>query len=184
MISGKVFLLPAPTLAADWTEKMSRRVAEVENCSVRVGRTFTVRSEYYNSSRLQYRGEDILYEVCTQRGERSGRVVALVDHDCYGASLTFVFGQASLRGGCAFVALARLRNSFWGKPPDDSLFALRVVKEIVHELGHTWGLPHCADPKCVMHFSNTIADTDRKGPAYCAICHSKRNSCGGLKPIP
>jgi len=35
----------------------------------------------------------------------------------------------------------------------------RVIKEAVHELGHAFGLTHCENSKCVMHFSNSLQDT-------------------------
>jgi archaemetzincin len=53
---------------------------------------------------------------------------------------------------------------------NDELFRARLLKEAVHELGHTLGLDHCSDPRCVMHFSNKLADTDVKGDAYCDRC--------------
>jgi archaemetzincin len=34
-------------------------------------------------------------------------------------------------------------------------------------LGHTYGLQHCSDPKCVMYFSNTLGETDRKRDKFC-----------------
>jgi len=49
----------------------------------------------------------------------------------------------------------------------------RAVKEAVHELGHTFGLDHCSDPRCVMHFSNMLADTDRKGREFCPSCRAR-----------
>ena len=47
------------------------------------------------------------------------------------------------------------------------------MKEAVHELGHTLGLEHCPDRSCVMYFSNSLADTDRKGEAYCSRCAAR-----------
>jgi archaemetzincin len=64
------------------------------------------------------------------------------------------------------VALARLRQEFWGAPSDEQLCVTRAVKESVHELGHTYGLFHCAEPACVMHFSNTLRETDQKSDQF------------------
>lgn len=79
----------------------------------------------------------------------------------------FVFGIASPGGACV-VSTARLAIG-----ADDALFRARLLKEAVHELGHTLGLEHCTDPGCVMHFSNSLADTDRKGAACCRRCTAR-----------
>ena len=84
-----------------------------------------------------------------------------------------IFGQATLNGREAFVALPRLRPSFYGRPEDAALYRERALKECIHELGHTWGLGHCADPRCVMRFSNALRDTDAKGFAFCSQCQGR-----------
>jgi len=43
----------------------------------------------------------------------------------------------------------------------------------LHELGHTCGLGHCRDPRGIMFFSNTLHNTDMKGPGFCAACREK-----------
>jgi archaemetzincin len=84
--------------------------------------------------------------------------------------LNFVFGLADPRGRGAVISLARLYPEFYGRPRDPRLFKERALKEAVHELGHILGLGHCPDPACIMFFSNSLADTDRKGPGFCAGC--------------
>jgi len=98
------------------------------------------------------------------------RRLGVVDRDLYAPGLNFVFGQASLSGGEAVIALPRLRQSFYGLPDDATLFTERVIKEAVHELGHTYGLQHCPNPRCVMHFSNRLEDTDFKRATFCRDC--------------
>ena len=101
------------------------------------------------------------------------RILVLTTVDCSAPGLNFIFGQVALDGRVAFIALPRLRPSFYGLLADLPLFRQRVLTEAVHELGHTWGLTHCFDPHCVMHFSDTLHDTDVKGAAFCRQCQDR-----------
>ena len=95
------------------------------------------------------------------------RVLGLVDMDIFAHELNFVFGEADVAGGKALISLKRLRQEFYGLPKNENLFRERALKEAVHELGHTYGLRHCPNPACVMHFSNSLHDTDLKGWDFC-----------------
>lgn len=123
----------------------------------------------FDHRRGQYRVEPILDRLKALSFE-SARVLGVVDVDLYTPGLNFIFGQATMGGRDTIIALPRLRQSFYGLPEDTTLYHERVVKEAVHELGHTFGLPHCPDAQCVMHFSNTLSDTDVKGKQFCAHC--------------
>ncbi|MFX1263344.1 MAG: archemetzincin, partial [Promethearchaeota archaeon] len=98
----------------------------------------------------------------------STHALGLVDLDLFVPDLNFIFGTAQF-GGNAIVALPRLRQSFYGLPDDDSVFFQRTVKEVFHELGHVLGLRHCTN-HCVMQFSNSLSDTDRKPDSFCQRC--------------
>lgn len=99
------------------------------------------------------------------------RVLGLVDVDVFAVGLNYVFGEAYLSGRAGLVSLWRLRPEFYGERADLGVFGLRVLKEVVHELGHTLGLRHCLRELCVMHFSNSIFDTDRKQSLLCSQCY-------------
>jgi predicted Zn-dependent protease len=43
------------------------------------------------------------------------------------------------------------------------------------ELGHAFGLAHCSSTRCVMHFSNSLHDTDFKKRDFCDSCSCKWN---------
>lgn len=134
--------------------------------------------EFVEPRRGQYNSEYLLsYYSSTMRPPRGGRLAILLDEDAYVPGLNFVFGEA-LPGWGGIVYVPRLRPEFYGKPPDDSLLALRIAKEVVHEIGHSLGLGHCPNYNCVMWFSNSIVDTDRKGLMYCRECIAKLESLG------
>jgi len=125
----------------------------------------------YHRGRQQYLSDAILSQL-RQVALPAERLLGLVDLDLYTPGLNFVFGQASMGGREALIALPRLRQSFYGLPDDEALFHERAIKEAVHELGHTYGLGHCPDATCVMHFSNSLPDTDFKGKEFCAMCRA------------
>ena len=120
-----------------------------------------------NPLRGQYKAECVLKAIPNTKGKALG----VIDEDLYVPNLNFVFGVATSTK--AIIALPRLRNEFYGMKGDEKLFLLRVLKEAIHELGHSFGLSHCPNPKCVMHFSNSILDTDIKGPDFCDNCKKK-----------
>jgi|Deesub1362A_J573_1020465.scaffolds.fasta_scaffold00242_52 archaemetzincin len=101
----------------------------------------------------------------------------VTEHDLFADMMNFVFGEAELNGKRAIISLYRLKPEFYGSK-DDDLFFQRVLKEAVHELGHVLGLVHCKNPKCVMHFSNSILDTDFKEWRYCDDCMKKLSKLG------
>jgi archaemetzincin len=47
---------------------------------------------------------------------------------------------------------------------------VRAQKTALHEIGHSLGLTHCRDRRCVMYSSTRIADTDFKQSHYCPTC--------------
>jgi archaemetzincin len=99
--------------------------------------------------------------------EREGgdRLLGITDVDLFIPVLTFVFGEAQLGGRAAIVSLARLAEA-----ADPARLAARLCKEAVHELGHTFGLVHCALPACVMSRSPGLNAVDLKTDRLCADC--------------
>ena len=97
--------------------------------------------------------------------EAGDRVLAVTDVDLFDRGLNFVFGHATIRDRYAVISIARFGDDGQQKMLE------RAAKTAVHELGHTLGLYHDdANPECVMHFSEKLEDTDRKGLAFCAKC--------------
>ena len=118
--------------------------------------------ESHNKSREQYLASTLLATLKKQNILPDDKALGITGVDLYAPGLNFVFGQAEFRSMAAVVSLYRLH--------DEGSFLERTAKEAVHELGHTFGLDHCDDIHCVMHFSNTLHDTDIKQVNFCSNC--------------
>jgi archaemetzincin len=99
-----------------------------------------------------------------------GLMLGVTSEDLYLSIFTFVIGEACLGGRAAMVSTNRLYEERVGLPPNPERLRARLLKEAVHELGHCYGLVHCASGRCVMHASSTPEDVDSKGSEPCASC--------------
>ena len=158
-------------IADEIMEELKDRVGGIFHCPVEIEAGFSDLAQAYNPERKQYFSSKLLASL--RKSERKEWVVGITDVDLYVPRLDFVFGEADTVSGIAIVSLFRLRQEFYGLAPDEALFLERATKEIVHELGHTFGLGHCSNNKCVMHFSNSLADTDLKEAYFCDRCRPK-----------
>ena len=136
---------------------------------VAIGTRIPEPDDAYNQKRKQYLSTSILNSIVEQKeGIPYEKILGIVDHDLFVPELNFVFGEASQ--SAVVISLTRLKQEFYDLPQDQRLFHKRVLTEAVHELGHTYGLGHCGNPRCVMFFSNSLVDTDRKGSEFCSKC--------------
>lgn len=124
----------------------------------------------FNPARRQYHSTEILKKVIQKPSHESWKILGVTGMDLYIPVLTFVFGEAQLDHGGAVVSTHRLRQEFYGLPPDPELLAERLLKESLHELGHTYGLRHCPDYTCVMSSSNDVERIDLKQADFCPAC--------------
>jgi len=139
------------------------------NLPVRIGHTLPVPKETFDARRNQYNASMLLEQLRKTISAGALKILGIIDEDIFSKGLNYVFGQAVLGGCCGVVSLTRLRTGAEGLG-EDELFFERIEKEVVHELGHTFGLRHCPDPDCVMFFSSNIEDTDRKSANFCPEC--------------
>jgi archaemetzincin len=171
---GKITLVPIGNIQKWVLESLAEKLEKAFGCPTEIQEGMKLPEEAYNRGRNQYHSSQILERIHNfiKPGNKE-RVLAIADVDLYVHGLNFVFGEAELGGHFAIVSLTRLRQSFYGRPENKTLFIERTVKEAVHELGHVYGFTHCPDRDCVMHFSNSLMDTDRKKSSFCSRCQEE-----------
>lgn len=166
----KILIVPLGGIDDDILRNISTPLEKIFHCRVDIGGGMPVPHGSYNSKRRQYYSTTLLKEMLSVKGKDIERVLGVADVDLYVPELNFVFGEADTSSGVAVISVTRLRQEFYGQPQNRVLLMERCVKEAIHELGHTYGLGHCPDSGCIMFFSNSLKDTDVKGPGFCSSC--------------
>lgn len=157
-------------VSIEMLDDLAAELARIFQVSCHVHEETLAVASAYDQARNQFHSTAILQRMQSLFNESEVHVLGITSLDLYIPILTFVFGEAQLKGHCALVSLHRLEEEFYGLPPNRNSLWERLVKESVHELGHTLGLRHCADWRCVMASTHDVERLDLKGEAYCRSC--------------
>jgi archaemetzincin len=133
----------------------------------------------FDASRGQYNSRVLLAQLLHHTPDDGTRVLGVTGLDLFIPVLTYVFGEAQLGGRVAVVSTHRLDNKIYGLPSEPELLFERLVKEAIHELGHTYNLVHCHDTDCVMTSSMQVDGVDIKSDRFCSRCKSEIRYNGG-----
>lgn len=170
---ASVYIVPIATRDRFWLKPLEEGIL----------RTFGLRSRClqgeidldraFDSLRRQYNSSQILLQLINAPPADAVKLLGVAEVDLFIPILTFVFGEAQLGGMGALVSVHRLNNKFYGLSEDRQLLTQRLVKESIHELGHTFGLIHCTYPQCVLNASTYVEDIDQKSPEPCPRCREQ-----------
>lgn len=158
-------------IALEFLDSLAAALARVFGVSCHVWEQPLDVSSAFDANRGQYYSTAILQQLVPLAPAGDGvRLLGVTELDLFVPVLTFVFGEAQLDGRCALVSVHRLHEEFYGLPADAARFEERAVKEAVHELGHTFGLRHCSDWRCVMASTHAVERLDLKAADFCPAC--------------
>lgn len=160
--------LPLERLREDLEEKLHTPVG-LFDLRLDVGATF-------DASRRQYHSTLLLSMLLGASPEDGSKLLGVAAFDLFVPVLTFVFGQAQVNNRAAVFSTFRLQNEYYGLPHDPRVLYERALKEALHELGHTYGLRHCAEYPCTMNASTYVEDIDLKPADYCPLCLDSLNA--------
>ena len=157
----------------DMLERVSEAVRAEYRCPLNIREGHIDLSDFYDPGRRQYNGNHLLKQVESLTLPYNGKILGLFNVDLFIPILTYIFGQAFLGGRTGIASLYRLNNECYGLKADNALLLERFKKEVIHELGHTFGLIHCRVQDCVMRSSTYVEDIDQKDYRLCPSCRSE-----------
>jgi archaemetzincin len=162
-----IAVAPVGDVPREVIEELLPLISDAFRCRAVAAPPVALSAAARDPARGQYLSNAVLDSLAAARRPEWERLLGVTDVDLFVPELNFVFGQGDARRGVAVFSFARLRPTEPGNQASTDLFARRAAIEAIHELGHTYGLAHCRRPDCVMWFSNTLAESDRKGPRFC-----------------
>jgi len=175
-----VHLLPVGNIDSALLESISRLLPECLPVRCEILASLLDPVSAYHAERQQFHSSEILQRM-QALAPRSWRLLAIADVDLYIPILTYVFGEAQIAGPCAVVSAFRLRQEFYGLDGDEDLLRERLLKECVHELGHTLELRHCQDYRCAMASSHAVEWIDLRESTLCESCRSRVEAGRGFQ---
>jgi archaemetzincin len=176
-----VHLLPVGTIAATLLEDLRDTIPKGLPVRCEILSLKLDPAPSYHGERQQFHSSEILQRMQSLVRPIDWRFLAVAEVDLYIPILKYVFGEAQMGGPCAVVSTFRLRQEFYGLDRDDSLLRERLLKESIHELGHTLHLRHCQDYQCAMASSHSVEWIDLRENRLCDACRYELESNGALR---
>lgn len=163
-----IFISPIGNLDSKLVKQVGQEVQRILGYKSRTKSVLKDVDFAFDSSRNQHYSTLILEKLADLAPPQAFKILAISRVDLFIPILTHVYGEAQLGGKACIVSTYRLNEGLGADISE--VFIQRVIKEAIHELGHTFNLRHCRDQSCCMHYCRTIKDVDRKSEQLCRYC--------------
>jgi archaemetzincin len=164
-----IIISPAGEFSSELIEAVAGEIKRVFGFSTHTQSILQDFAFALDQNRNQYHSTLILDQLAARLPAQAIRVIAIAQVDLFIPILTHVYGEAQLGGVACVVSTYRLNEGRSGKVIARK-YIDRIVKEAIHELGHTFKLRHCPEHTCIMHYCHNEEDVDRKSDQLCRYC--------------
>jgi archaemetzincin len=173
-------ILPLGPVSRADLDGVSRAIETRFRCRAEILPTVLLPAHAWRAERTQYDADVLLEYLFDRLPLNVMRLVGLTEADLFADGRNFVFGYAHMRDRVAVFSTRRLRESYWGRDDQETLYRARIDKALVHELGHTFHVPHCEESRCVMHQVEFLWQLDELDLAYCPTCEGSVHAVAAL----
>lgn len=167
---GCIVVLPMGKVPESALDVVSDHIPLYFNHRAIILSPFRIPPYAFDEQRGQYNAATIIKTLESLNFEEYAKVIAIANVDLFIPIFTHVMGEAQVGGKFALVSMYRLMKGGEGNRLSTSKILERLVKVALHELGHLFDVVHCADAKCIMHFSGNIQDIDHIMLNFCTYC--------------
>ena len=167
--SEYILISPVGDLSTELVEAIAGEIQRVFGFSTSIDCILDDLSFALDHNRNQHHSTMILEQLAASAPGQAAKVIAIAQVDLFIPILTHVYGEAQLGGIACVVSTFRLNEGRSGMNISPK-YIERIVKEAIHELGHTFDLRHCPEATCIMHYCRNEEDVDRKSNALCRYC--------------
>jgi archaemetzincin len=167
---GLITILPLGRVVEDVLRVVADNLQGVLRLPVDVEEATILPPDAYMENRNQYNAMTIIRDLNDNHSRHSLKVLGVTNKDLGNPILTYVFGEAYMGGAAAVMSYYRLYQGPADDPVSREQFLDRVAKVALHEIGHTFNVPHCHTGRCVMRASNNLAELDDKLNYLCDYC--------------
>jgi archaemetzincin len=171
----KIALFPFKGVDPSYSSILKKEIEKFYSCDVSVYPEVSLPAFAYYEPRNRYKADSLLVYLKTKLPAGCNYILGITGKDISTTDETHedwgVFGLGYIGGPSCVVSDLRLKKTAKNK----SHLQERLIKVVLHELGHTLGLQHCdKDPKCLMEAANgSIASVDREEKYLCSFCKNK-----------
>lgn len=171
--NAPIVLVPVGRVEDGIIDKIQPALEETFRRPTQLHSALPVPKYAYNPTRSQFHSAAILKRVETLRSQEWDAAIGIVDVDLFVPEVPFIFGEADRSTRSAIISLTRLRPEAGAVEARRELLLKRLVCESIHQIGLIRGLAQCPNNRCVMFYSATVQDTDKKGQSFCANCRKR-----------